>query len=132
MANINKKFINTEQTVLSSANRAAPLSQAVVINDLVFCSGIIPQTPEGDLVEGDIQVKTRQIISNLKDVLSAAGTSLEKLVKVNVYLKDMGNFSSMNEAYNELLPEPKPARTCVQVANLPRNVDIEIECVAHL
>ncbi|EIM83533.1 Endoribonuclease L-PSP [Stereum hirsutum FP-91666 SS1] len=105
------------------------LSHATKVPGLIFLSG---QTPvkDGKLVEGGIKEHTAQCIANLGEVLKAAGSSWEKVLKVNVYLKDMDNFSAMNEVYEQLLPTPKPARTCIQAAKLPGDVDVEIEAIA--
>ncbi|KAJ4484737.1 Endoribonuclease L-PSP/chorismate mutase-like protein [Lentinula edodes] len=89
-----------------------------------------PLDKNGRLVEGGIKEHTAQCIENLGNVLSAAGSSWEDVVKVNVYLKDMDNFSAMNEVYEKLLPSPKPARTCIQAGKLPNDVDVEIEAIA--
>ncbi|ODQ50245.1 YjgF-like protein [Saitoella complicata NRRL Y-17804] len=105
-------------------------SQATKANGMIFCSGQIPMNPAGEMVEGDIQVHTRQCINNLKAVLESAGSSLEKIVKVNVFLASMDDFAKMNEIYSEMFAEPKPARSCVAVKTLPKNVDVEIECIA--
>jgi len=107
-------------------------SQAIIANNMVFCSGQIPADVSGNVIEGDIQAHTKQCISNLKAVLEAAGSSIDKVVKVNVFLSDMGNFSAMNEIYSKMFAEPKPARTCVAVRTLPKDVDIEIEATAVL
>lgn len=81
------------------------------------------------MVEGTIQQKTAACISNLKAVLTAAGSGIEKVVKVNVFITDMANFASMNEEYAKWFTH-KPARSCVAVKTLPKNVDVEIECIA--
>ncbi|KAF8530950.1 Endoribonuclease L-PSP [Gautieria morchelliformis] len=105
------------------------LSHATKIPGLIFLSG---QTPveDGKVVPGGIKEHTAQCIKNLGNVLEAAGSSWEKVAKVNVYLKDMDNFTAMNEVYEQLLPTPKPARTCIQAAKLPMDVDVEIEAIA--
>ncbi|KAL1916407.1 uncharacterized protein VTP21DRAFT_5598 [Calcarisporiella thermophila] len=125
---LTKKPVFTDQ----SAPIGAPYSQAIVIGDLVYCSGIIPQKPDGEIVRTDIQSQTRVILSNVANVLKASGSDIQNLVKVNVYLRDMADFDAMNKVYDEILPNPKPARTCIQPGRLPKDVDIEIECVAHL
>lgn len=84
----------------------------------------------GKVVPGDIKAHTAQCISNLTDVLKAAGSSWDKVVKVNIYLKSMDDYVAMNEEYIKLLPDPKPARTCIQAGKLPFDVDIEIEAIA--
>ncbi|OJA18137.1 hypothetical protein AZE42_05338 [Rhizopogon vesiculosus] len=102
-------------------------SHAVKIPGLVFITGQMPIDTAGNVVPGDIKA---QCISNLTDVLKAAGSSWDKVVKVNVYLKSMDDFATMNEVYTRLLPVPKPARTCIQAGKLPYDVDIEIEAIA--
>lgn len=106
------------------------LSHATKIPGLVFISGQTPVDKKGNLVQGTIQDKTEACLKNLGNVLEAAGTSWEKLVKVNVYLKNMDDFGKMNEVYEKLVPSPKPARTCIQAAKLPMDVDVEIEAIA--
>ncbi|KAJ6509503.1 Endoribonuclease L-PSP [Mycena vitilis] len=105
------------------------LSHATKVPGLIFLSGQTPTDKTGKVVEGGIKEHTAQCISNLGSVLAAAGSSWEKVVKV-VYLDDMSNFSLMNEVYEKLLPNPKPARTCIQAAKLPNGVDVEIEAIA--
>lgn len=107
-----------------------PYSQAITIGELVFCSGQIPLTPAGAVVEGDISVQTRQVLTNLKAVLAAAGSSLDRVVKTTVFLADMGDFAAMNAVYAEFFTAEPPARSTVQVARLPRDVRVEIEAVA--
>ncbi|KAJ7900313.1 Endoribonuclease L-PSP [Mycena olivaceomarginata] len=109
------------------------LSHATKVPGLIFLSGQTPTDATGKVVEGGIKEHTAslaQCISNLGKVLAAAGSSWEKVVKVNVFLDDMNNFASMNEVYEKLLPNPKPARTCIQAAKLPNGVDVEIEAIA--
>ncbi|KAL0071859.1 hypothetical protein AAF712_000781 [Marasmius tenuissimus] len=106
------------------------LSHATKVPGLIFLSGQTPVDKDGNLVPGGIQEHTAQCIKNLGNVLEAAGSSWEKVVKVNVYLKDMDQFDSMNEVYEKLLPTPKPARTCIQAAKLPKDVIVEIEAIA--
>jgi 2-iminobutanoate/2-iminopropanoate deaminase len=108
-----------------------PYSQAIKAGGFVYLSGQLPIDPaSGALVEGDIAAMTRQIFANLSAVLEAAGSSLAKVVKVNVFLADMNDFQAMNAAYAEFFPQDPPARSTVQVARLPRDVRIEIELVA--
>ncbi|KAK0465060.1 Endoribonuclease L-PSP [Desarmillaria tabescens] len=97
---------------------------------LIFLSGTTPIDKTGTLVPGGIQEHTAQCLANLGNVLAASGSSWEKVIKVNVYLKDMDNFAAMNEIYEKTLPNPKPSRTCIQAAKLPNDVDIEIEAIA--
>ena len=108
-----------------------PYSQAVNIGPLVFVSGQIPLDPAtGQLVDGDIQAQTRRVLNNLKQVLAAAGTSLDHVVKATVFLKDMNQFSQMNHVYAEFFPHTPPARVCVEVARLPKDVLVEIDAIA--
>ncbi|KAF9457067.1 Endoribonuclease L-PSP/chorismate mutase-like protein [Collybia nuda] len=111
-------------------NFAHILSHATKVPGLIFLSGQTPVDKNGLVVDGGIQEHTAQCIANLSNVLRAAGSSWEKVVKVNVYLKDMSNFAAMNEVYEKLLPNPKPARTCIQAGKLPNDVDVEIEAIA--
>ncbi|EGO55687.1 hypothetical protein NEUTE1DRAFT_67548 [Neurospora tetrasperma FGSC 2508] len=119
----------------SKAPKPIPqLSQAVVYNGMVYCSGSLGIDPAtGKMVEGTVKDRTRQVFKNLSAVLEAAGSSLKNVVKVNVFLTTMDNFAAMNEAYDEFITaEPKPCRTCVAVAQLPFGSDVEIECTAYL
>ncbi|KAF7585714.1 hypothetical protein BBP40_010251 [Aspergillus hancockii] len=107
------------------------LSQGLIVGGVVYCSGQIGLDPAtGELVQGTVGARTRQAIKNLEAVLRAAGSSLENVVKVNIFLTDMDDFSAMNEAYHPLFADPKPVRTCVSVKALPFGTDVEIECSA--
>lgn len=107
-----------------------PYSQGIVVNNLFFSSGQIPLTAEGILVEGDIKAQTHQVFANIQAVLEEAGASLGTVVKVTAFLKDMEDFSAFNEVYAEYFEEHKPARSCVEVARLPKDVLVEMEVVA--
>jgi 2-iminobutanoate/2-iminopropanoate deaminase len=107
-----------------------PYSQGIIVNNLFFSSGQIPLTSEGNMVEGDIQAQTHQVFQNLKAVLSEAGASLETVVKATVFIKNMDEFAQVNEVYGEYFSAHKPARSCVEVARLPKDALIEIEVVA--
>jgi 2-iminobutanoate/2-iminopropanoate deaminase len=118
-------------TPLNGPKPAAPYSPAVRQNGLVFLSGQIPLDPQtGQLVTGSIEDQTARVVENLKSVLEAAGLSLTDVVKTTVFLKDMNNFARMNEAYGKYFNPNPPARTTVEVARLPRDVQIEIEAIA--
>jgi 2-iminobutanoate/2-iminopropanoate deaminase len=122
-----------ERKVVSTADAPqaiGPYSQAITLGDLVFCSGQIPLTPAGVVVEGDITIQTRQVLTNLKQVLAAAGSSLEQVVKTTVFLADMHEFKAMNDVYSEFFISAPPARSTVQVGRLPRDVRVEIEAIA--
>jgi 2-iminobutanoate/2-iminopropanoate deaminase len=108
-----------------------PYSQATVSGSMVYTSGQIPLLPDGSLVEGDVAVQARQVLENLKAVLAAAGSGLDRVLKTTVFLKDMDDFAAMNTVYAEYFSEPYPARSTVQVAKLPRDVRVEIEAVAE-
>lgn len=108
-----------------------PYSQAVEVNGMVYTSGMIPINPAtGELVTGSVEEQAEQAISNLEALLAASGSSIEKAVKVVVFIKDMDHFGKINEIYAKHFKEPYPARSCVQVARLPKDVEIEIEAIA--
>ncbi len=109
-----------------------PYSQAVVFGNLVVTSGQIPLTPDGQLVAQDITAQTEQVMQNLRAVLRAAGTDMDRVVKTTVFLADMNEFADMNAVYERHFPAPAPARSTVQVARLPRDVRVEIEVLAEL
>ena len=122
-----RAIINTEK----APKAIGPYSVANRIGDLVFTAGqtaLDPQTNE--LVPGGIQAETRQVLTNIKNVLEAAGTSLEQVVKTTVFLRDMNDFAQMNSVYAEFFPQNYPARTTVQVVAVPRGGAVEIEVVA--
>jgi 2-iminobutanoate/2-iminopropanoate deaminase len=108
-----------------------PYSQAVVSNGLAFLSGQIPLDPtSGQVIEGDIAAQTERVLENLKAVLDSSGSSLAQVVKTTVYLKDMGEFARMNEVYARYFSQSPPARATVEAARLPRDVRVEIDCIA--
>jgi 2-iminobutanoate/2-iminopropanoate deaminase len=109
-----------------------PYVQAVRVGDLVFTSGSIPLRPDGSFVGGDVAVQTAQVMDNLRAVLEAAGTSFEHAVKTTCFLADMNDFAAFNEVYARYLGQAKPARSTVEVARLPKDVRVEVECVAHV
>lgn len=111
-----------------------PYSQAIVAGGFVHCSGQIALDPQTmQIVPGDVTVQTERVLKNLAAVLAAAGTSLAKVVKCNVYLSDMGSFGAMNEVYARFFAgDAPPARATVAVKTLPKNVDVEIDCLAIL
>jgi 2-iminobutanoate/2-iminopropanoate deaminase len=108
-----------------------PYSQAIKANGFIFASGQIPLDPSTMLiVEGGVEEQTGRVLDNLKAVLEAAGSSLDRVVKTTVYLADMNEFAAMNEIYAKYFGATKPARATVQVARLPRDVRVEIDVVA--
>ena len=107
-----------------------PYSQAVKVGNTVYTSGQIPMTPEGELITGDIHDQTRQVLTNLQNVLEASGSSLDKIIKTTIYLTDMDNFIAVNTVYAEFFVGTYPARSTVAVKTLPKNVDVEIDAIA--
>jgi 2-iminobutanoate/2-iminopropanoate deaminase len=121
--------------IISTPNAPAaigPYSQAVVSNGFAFLSGQIPLDPAtGQLIEShDIAPQTERVLDNLKAVLEACGSSLEKVVKTTVYLTDMREFAGMNDVYARYFADHAPARATIEAARLPRNVRVEIDCIA--
>ena len=122
------------QTIQTSGAPAAigPYSQAMQVGDLLFTSGQIPLRADGSLLEGDITAQTTQVLANLKAVIEAAGSSLNKVVKTTVFLKNLDDFVAMNKVYGDTFGSHTPARSTVQVAKLPRDVLVEIEAIVSL
>ena len=122
--------------VISTNNAPAaigPYSQAISVNGMLYTSGQIPIDPKtGNLVDGGITEQTVRVLENLNGVLQAAGASFDKVVKTTVFIKNMGDFATVNEIYGTYFKAPYPARSCVEVARLPKDVLIEIECIAAL
>lgn len=109
-----------------------PYSQAITLGDMVFCSGQIPLDPVSmQIVGSDIATQTTQVLKNLSEVLKASGSDLGKVVKTTVFLKNFNDFQTMNSIYEAHFADNKPARSTVEVARLPRDVLVEIECIAH-
>lgn len=122
------KVIQTQKAPVA----VGPYSQAIEVNGLIFTSGQLPIIPEsGELINDDIKKATARSLENIKEILQVAGSSLDKVVKVNIFLKDMNDFSSVNEVYSEYFTTNKPARSCVEVSKLPKDGIIEIEAVAE-
>ena len=108
-----------------------PYSQATKANGLIFTAGQIALVPAtGQVIEGGIAAQTERVMENLKGVLEAAGSSLHKVVKTTVFLKDMGDFAAMNEVYGRYFTTAPPARSTVEVARLPKDVRVEIDVIA--
>ena len=127
-----KENFMVETIATENAPKAlGPYSQALKTGGFIFTSGQIPINPATDSIEAvTIEDQTRQVITNLKNVLEAAGSSLSKVVKTTVFIKDMGDFAALNGVYAEMFGDTRPARSCVEVARLPKDVKVEIECVA--
>ncbi len=108
-----------------------PYSQAIKAGGMIFAAGQIPLDPtSGEMISGGVQQQTERVIQNLSAVLSAAGSSLDAVVKTTVFLKSMDDFKNMNEVYARYFKAPAPARSTVAVADLPRGALVEIECIA--
>lgn len=124
-----KKVISTEKAPAA----IGPYSQAIQTGNMVFTSGVIPIVPEsGELVTGDAAEQAEQAFKNLTNLLEAAGTSMDNVIKTVVFIKNMDDFGAINEVYAKYFPAPYPARSCVEVARLPKDVLIEVEAVANI
>ena len=110
-----------------------PYSQAIKAGNMLFVSGQVPFVPETmEIVEGDVKAQTAQSLKNLQAILKEAGADFSNVVKTTVFIKDMNEFAQINEVYAEYFGENKPARACVEVARLPKDVKVEIELIAVL
>lgn len=120
--------------VISSANAPkaiGPYSQAIKVGNMLFCSGQIAINPEtGEMVTDNIEAETRQVLENLKAVLSEAGMDFDDVVRATVFMSDINNYGKINKIYAEYFKDKPPARAAVQVANLPKLVNVEISCIA--
>jgi len=123
-----------EKVVISTNTAPAaigPYSQAIKIGNFVFISGQIPILPAtGEIVQGDIKVQTRQVLENLRCILEAADSSLDKVVKTTIFMKDLNDYTAINAVYKEFFPNKPPARAAVQAARLPKDAGVEIEAIA--
>jgi 2-iminobutanoate/2-iminopropanoate deaminase len=124
---MNKQIIHTEKAPAA----IGPYSQAIKAGNLLFISGQVPFNPETmEIVEGGVEEQTTRVLENLKAILAEAGASFDNVVKTTVFIKDMNEFGAINEIYAKYFGENKPARACVEVARLPRDVKVEIEAIA--
>ncbi|AHM56471.1 RutC family protein [Peptoclostridium acidaminophilum DSM 3953] len=124
---MSKEFIST----VKAPAAVGPYSQAVKAGNMVFVSGQIPFVPETmELVSEDVQEQTARSLENVVAILEAAGASIKDVVKVSVFIKDMNDFGKINEVYEKYFGDHKPARACVEVARLPKDVKVEIEAIA--
>ncbi|MEJ2501232.1 MAG: RidA family protein [Campylobacterales bacterium] len=120
------KFVQTDK----APQAIGPYSQAVKVNGMVYTSGQIALTPEGEMCENDVVVQTKQVLKNLAAVLEAAGSGLEKVIKTTIFLDSMDDFATVNEIYAEAFGDHKPARSTVAVKTLPKNALVEIDAIA--
>ncbi len=124
---MNKEVVSTD----AAPKAIGPYEQGIKINGFLFTSGQIALEPKsGNLIDGGIVEQTRQVFENLKGVLGAAGSSLDRVVKASVFLKSMGDFATMNQVYEEFLGKSKPARTTVAISELPKGALVEIDLIA--
>ncbi|WP_075857368.1 RidA family protein [Clostridium perfringens] len=123
-----KKIINTEHAPAA----IGPYSQGVIVGDLIYTSGQLPLNPETKVLETEIKAATNQSLENCKAILENAGSSIDKVFKTTVFVKDLNDFAAVNEVYGTYFNENPPARSCVQVAKLPMDAPIEIEVIAKL
>lgn len=120
------KVISTEKAPAA----IGPYSQALDLGNMVFLSGQIPVNPATGEMSGSIEEQTKQVFANIQNVLAEAGLTLANVVKTTVFLSDLADFAAMNAIYESFLAQPYPARSCVQVAAIPKNAKVEIECIA--
>lgn len=120
------KFVATND----APQAIGPYSQGVIVNNIFYSSGQIPLTKDGELVAKTIEEQTNQVFKNIQAVLKAAGSSLDSVIKATVFLKNMDDFPIVNEIYASYFGDHKPARSCVEVARLPKDVLIEMEVIA--
>jgi len=120
------KTINTDKAPAA----IGPYVQAKQFGNLIFTSGQICLRPDGSLLEGTVEEQTEQVFKNLSEVLKAGGSSLQQVIKTMVFIKDMNDFGKVNAVYEKAFGDHKPARSCVEAARLPKDVLVEIECIA--
>lgn len=123
---MNKQVIKTD----NAPEAIGPYSQAIMVGDFIYTSGQIPINPKTGIMETDIKLATKQSIENIKAILEEVGTSLENVIKTTIFLKDLNDFNVVNEVYATYFNENNPARSCVEVARLPKDAVIEIEAIA--
>lgn len=124
-----KKIVFTER----APRPIGPYSQAICVNGWLYVSGQIPLDPvTGDIVRGDFKVQVERVLENIRAIVESTGGRLEDVVKVTVYLRDIGRFSEFNEVYSKYFPRDPPARSVIGVSSLPRGVELEIDAVAYV
>jgi len=124
-----RKVISTER----APGAVGPYSQAIVAGGFVWCSGQIPLDPAtGQLIQGEIEEETRQVLNNLRAVLDAAGSNMDRVVRATVYLADLNDFERVNAVYAESFGEQPPARVCIEACGLPKGARVEIDAIAEV
>lgn len=122
-----QKVISTEK----APSAIGPYSQAIEINGMVYTSGVIPVDPATGVIAEGVEAQANQAFKNLSNLVEASGSSVENIVKTTVFIKEMNDFGKINEIYKNYFKEPFPARSCVEVARLPKDVLLEVEAVAY-
>ena len=125
---MNKKIISTSK----APSALGPYSQAVWVNNLLFLSGQIPLNHMGELVIGTIEEQTKQVFSNINAIIKESGGTLDDVIKLSVFVTDLGNFEAINKVMAALFSEPYPARTTIEVSALPKNSALEIEALVNI
>jgi 2-iminobutanoate/2-iminopropanoate deaminase len=124
-----KKIVKTTE----APSPVGPYNQAIIAGNLIFTAGQIPMDPStGELEESDVKKQTERVLLNVNAVLEAGGSSLSKVLKTTVFLKNMDDFTAMNEIYSKYFEVDPPARSAVEVSRLPKDALVEIECIAHI
>lgn len=121
-----KKVISTDKAPAA----IGPYSQAIEVNNMIYTSGVIPVNPATGVIAEGAKAQAEQAFTNLTNLIEAAGSSMDRVVKTTVFIKEMDDFGTVNEVYERFFPAPFPARSCVEVARLPKDVLLEIEAVA--
>lgn len=125
--------MKTEVSTTGAPSAIGPYSQAIRSGNLLFVSGQIPMDPQsGELVDGDISQQTELVLNNLKNIIEAAGSHMDQIVKCTIFIKNMNQFGEINAVYDRFFTKPYPARACVEVSNLPKDVDVEIDAIANI
>ena len=125
---MNKKIISTSK----APPALGPYSQAVWVNNLLFLSGQIPLNHLGELIVGGIEEQTEQVFSNINEIIKQSGGTLDDVIKLSVFVTDLGNFEAINSVMEALFSEPYPARTTIEVSALPKNAALEIEALVNI
>lgn len=125
---------NKMKQISTTAAPAAigPYSQAIISGNMLYCSGQIPVDPKTGTIPDGVEAQAEQALTNVKNLIAAAGGSIENTVKTTVFIKDMNDFAIINEIYSKYFTEPFPARSCVEVARLPKDVLLEVEAIVEL
>jgi 2-iminobutanoate/2-iminopropanoate deaminase len=121
-----QKVVSTDK----APSAIGPYSQAIEVNGMVYTSGVIPVDPATGVIAGDVEAQAAQAFQNLSNLVEDSGSKVENIVKTTVFIKEMNDFGKINEIYKKYFKEPYPARSCVEVARLPKDVLLEVEAIA--